>query len=106
MSLRQLKRIWKSSRGLSDFQVGDLIQRNLLTKFLPSVHRDAISNILAENGFLPKESSTQGNNIADAVKTISKITMDKTGNKAIIGSTEIAVNNETKFQHLKCPLSV
>jgi MoxR-like ATPase len=100
MSLRQLKRIWQSSRGLNDFQVGDLIQRNLLTKFLPSVHRDAISEILAENGFLPKEASTQDKNISDAVKTISKITMDKTGNKAIIGSTEIAVNNETKFQHL------
>ena len=34
MSLRQLKRIWQSSYGLSDFEVGDLIQRNLLTKVM------------------------------------------------------------------------
>ena len=51
LSIRQLKRIWQSSKGLSDFEIGPLIQRNLLTKFMPRMHQDAISTILVENGF-------------------------------------------------------
>lgn len=110
ISIRQLKRIWQSSKGLRDFEIGPLIQRNLLTKFMPKVHQEAISTILVENGLLPHEEaatikgSSRSPNASLKINNtnyeMGKIERDVRTGTVTIGATVMPVNDEKNYPHL------